>query len=105
MYAKNIYAEPYQIQHVVISLNFEDKKKRRNILQNLLKRFCEMKVCIKPVFEDKNRKNNSLHFVQGSFHQGNVLLFPTTAGRRCSCMAMFAIVYSVFEHVNLWDSK
>ena len=40
-----------------------------------------MKVCIKPVFEDKNRKNNNLHFVQGSFDQGNVLLFPTTTGR------------------------
>ena len=59
----------------------------------------------KPVFEDKNRKNDSLHFVQGSFYQGNVLLFPTTVRRQCSYMAMFAIVYSVFKHVNLWDSK
>ena len=50
-------------------------------------------------------KNNSLYFVQDSFHKGNVLLFPTTAGRQNSCMAMFAIVYSVFKHVNLWDSK
>ena len=64
-----------------------------------------MKVCIKPVLEYKNRKNNSLHFVQGSFHQGNVLLFQTTAGRHSSCMAMFAIVCSVFKHVNPWDSK
>ena len=62
-----------------------------------------MKVCIKRVFEDKIRKNNSLHFVQGSFHQGNVLLFPTTAGRQCPCMAMLAIVYSVFKHVNSKD--
>ena len=75
----------------MISLNFEDKKKRKNIVQNSL-RSREMKVCIKPV-------------VQCSFHQGNVLLFPTTARRQCSCMAMFEIVYSVFKHVNLWNSK
>ena len=55
-----------------------------------------MKVCMKPVFADKNKKI-SLLFVQGSFHQGNVLLFPTTAGTQCSCMAMFAILYSVFK--------
>ena len=106
MYAKNFHAEPYEIQHVVIALNFEDKKKRKNIVQNLLRRSREMKVYIKPELEDKNRKNNSLHFAQGSFHQGNALLFPTTAGRHYSCMvAMFAIVYSVFKHVNLWDYK
>ena len=64
-----------------------------------------MKVFIKPIFGDKNRKSNSLHFVQGSFHQENVLLFPTTTGRQCPCMAMFAIVYCVFKHVNLWESK
>ena len=64
-----------------------------------------MKLCIKLVLEYKNRKNNSLHFVQGSFHQGNVLLFQTTVGRHSSCMAMFAIVYPVFKHVNPWDSK
>ena len=80
MYAQNFQAEPYKIQHGVIPLNFEKKKKRKNIVQNLLTRSREMKVPIKPVFEDKNRENNSLHFVQGSFHQGNVLLFPTTAG-------------------------
>lgn len=32
MYVKKVYKEPYEIQHVVISLNFEKKKKRKNVL-------------------------------------------------------------------------
>ena len=91
MYAKNFHAEPCKIQHVVVPLNFEEEKK--NIVQNLLRKSRGMKVCIKPVFEDKKRKKNGLYFVHGSFDQGNVLLFPTTAGRQYSCMVMFAIVY------------
>ena len=59
----------------------------------MLRRSSEMKACIKPVFQDKNRKNNSLHFVHGSF--------STTAGRQYPCITAFAIMYSV----NLWDSK
>ena len=47
IYAKNFHAESCKIQYVVISLNFEDKKKRKNVVQNLLRRSREMKVCIK----------------------------------------------------------
>ena len=38
MYAKNLHAEPYKIQHVVIPLNFEDKKKRKNIAKKITKK-------------------------------------------------------------------
>ena len=40
--------------------------------------------------------------IQGSFHQGNVEKFGDTAGRQCTCMALFAITYASFKRLGIW---
>ena len=108
IYAKCNYAETYEIQQVIIphfNLSSEDKR-RKNILHNIL-RFREMKDCLQSsLMTTINVRNTySVSFVQGSFHQANQLRFPTTPGRQCSCIAMFAIVYSAFKAVKFCDSQ
>ena len=39
---------------------------------------------------------------QGFFHQGNVEKFWDTAGRQCTCMALFAIAYTSFKRLGIW---
>ena len=39
--------------------------------------------------------------MQGSFHQGNVEKFGDTAGRQCTCMALFAIAYASFKSLGI----
>lgn len=43
-----------------------------------------------------------LNSMQGSFHQGNIEKFGDTAGRQCTCMALFAIAYASFKKLNIW---
>ena len=40
--------------------------------------------------------------VQGPFNQGNAML-GEAAGIQCTCMALFAISYSILKEVNWWD--
>ena len=42
-----------------------------------------------------------LNSMQGSFHQGNIEKFGDTAGRQCTCMALFAIAYASFKKLNI----
>ena len=37
--------------------------------------------------------------VQGSFNQGNVVLFGETAGRQCACNALLSICWSVVRDI------
>ena len=39
--------------------------------------------------------------MQGSFHQGNVEKFGDTAGRQCTCMALFATAYASFKSFGI----
>ena len=39
--------------------------------------------------------------VQGSFHQGNVEKFGDTAGRQCTCIALFTIAYASFKRLAI----
>ena len=46
--------------------------------------------------------------VQGSFNQGNDMVFSVhvcvhTSGIQCACMTLFAISYSTLKEVNRWD--
>ena len=40
--------------------------------------------------------------VQGSFSQGNVVLFRKTAGFQCACNALFSICWSVIRNICNW---
>ena len=42
-----------------------------------------------------------LNSMQGSFQQGNIEKFGDTAGRQCTCMALFAIAYASFKKLNI----
>ena len=45
-----------------------------------------------------------LKSVSGSFHQGDSR-FGTTAGSQCLCNALYAIGYSVYKRVGLWNKS
>ena len=45
-----------------------------------------------------------LKVTQGSFHQANAR-FGATAGRQCTCCALFSVVFSVVKRQAYWDSK
>ena len=45
-----------------------------------------------------------LKSVQGNFNQGNVVLFGGTAGKQCSCNALFSVCWSVVRKVSIWKS-
>ena len=43
--------------------------------------------------------------VSGSFHQGYFTLFGRTAGKQCSCNALFSICWSIVKKISLWKSQ
>ena len=45
-----------------------------------------------------------LKSVQGNFNQGNVAIFGGTAGKQCSCNALFSVCWSVVRKVSIWKS-
>ena len=45
-----------------------------------------------------------LKSVQGNFNQGNVALLRDTAGKLCSCNALFSVCWSVVRKVSIWKS-
>ena len=40
--------------------------------------------------------------ISGSFDQCNVEKFGDTAGRQCTCMALFAIANASFKGLGIW---
>ena len=46
-----------------------------------------------------------LKSIQGTFHQGNVIMFGMTAGRQCACTALLSICWSVVKQINIWKTS
>ena len=42
--------------------------------------------------------------IQGTFNQGNISLFGNTAGKQCSCIALFSLFWCHIKQVSRWDS-
>ena len=95
----------YVIKFVIIQLLSCEVGQRKYIVINLASKSCEMKICEATACRNRRYFNNKLEFVQGSFFQLNILLFPTTVNEQCSWISMFSIVYSLFKQVNFWDFK
>lgn len=90
--------EPYEIQHVAILHVANETRLRKSVVQNL---FRSHRMKGYKSFDEINSNSDRVGIVQGSFHQRNALLFLTTAGGQCSCVAMFSVVYSLFKDINL----
>ena len=43
--------------------------------------------------------------VTASYHQGDTTIFGDTAGRQCLCNSIYAIAWSLFKNVGLWNDK
>ena len=90
--------EPYEIQHVAILHVANETRLRKSVVQNL---FRSHRMKGYKSFDEINSNSDRVGIVQGSFHQRNALLFLTTVGGQCSCVAMFSVVYSLFKDINL----
>ena len=45
-----------------------------------------------------------LKSAQGDFNEGNAALFGNTAGKKCTCNALFSLCWSVVGKVSIWKS-
>ena len=43
------------------------------------------------------------HTVHADFHQGNELMFGSSAGKQCVAMSLCSIVYNEIKSVNIWE--
>ena len=46
-----------------------------------------------------------LNSIQASFHQGYVNIFGATRGGQCSCIALYAIVFSSLKVIHRWQQE
>ena len=46
-----------------------------------------------------------LNSIQASFHHGYVNIFGATSGRQCSCITLYAIVFSSLKVIHRWQQE
>ena len=46
-----------------------------------------------------------LKSVQGSFNQGNIVMFGETAGPQCACNALFSVCWSLVRKISCWTTR
>lgn len=75
---------------------------RKNVVLNFLR---SRKMKVYESFEKRGSGSGRVGFGEGSIQQRNALLFPPTAGRQCSCIAIFSATYSLVKNIKLWYSE